>query len=127
MKNTSPAPVEEQPVEISATHPTRPQTRPPQPTLQELRQWVEEWSRENPHLTGRLERAAFLVLLRNVQEVAPNSYLVGAEDGLRDYAVVNGECECTDFQRHGVGHFCKHRLAVVFCERLGTKPLALES
>lgn len=94
------------------------QSHPTQPTLQELRQWVIRWSRENPHLTGRLEKAAFLVLLRDVQEVAPNSYLVGAEDGLRDYAVVDGECECTDFQRHGLGHLCKHRLAVAFVQRL---------
>ena len=88
------------------------------PTLKELRDWVVHASHENPHLTSRLEKAAFLVLLRNVQQVGPNQYLVGAEDGLRDYAVIDGQCECTDYLRHGFGHLCKHRLAVAFQERL---------
>ena len=36
---------------------------------------------------------------------------VGAEDGLRDYAV--------DYLRHGAGHNCKHRLALALSQALG--------
>ena len=35
-------------------------------TIRELRQIVEKASRSNPHLTSRLEKAAFLVLLRPI-------------------------------------------------------------
>lgn len=34
------------------------------PTIDQLRELVQQASRENPHLTSRLEKAAFLVLLR---------------------------------------------------------------
>ena len=46
-------------------------------------------------------------------------YRVGAEDGLRDYEVLNGHCECADYLRHGAGHHCKHRLALALCQKLG--------
>ena len=28
-------------------------------------------------------------------------------------AIRNGECECSDYVRHGKGHPCKHRLALM--------------
>jgi len=83
-----------------------------EPTIHHLRELVQQASRENPHLTTRLEKAAFLVLLRPLVSVGDDHYRVGAEDGLRLYEVLNGHCECTDYLRHGAGHNCKHRLAL---------------
>ena len=73
---------------------------------------LEGASAQRPHLTSRLEKAAFLVLLRPIRQVGQDTWLVGSEDGLRYYRVEEGECECTDYSRHGRGHPCKHRLAL---------------
>ena len=81
-------------------------------TINDLRELVQSASRNNPHLTSRLEKAAFLLLLRRVASVGKERYEVGSEDGLRKYRVVNGHCDCHDYVSHGVGHPCKHRLAL---------------
>ena len=74
------------------------------PTIDQLRDLVQQASRENPHLTSRLEKAAFLVLLRPLECLGDDHFRVGAEDGLRVYEVQNGHCECSDYLRHGAGH-----------------------
>ena len=89
------------------------------PTIDQLRELVHKASRENPHLTSRLEKAAFLVLLRPLVSMGDDRYRVGAEDGLRNYEVLNGHCECADYLRHGAGHNCKHRLALALYQKLG--------
>lgn len=89
------------------------------PTINQLRELVQRASRENPHLTTRLEKAAFLVLLRPLVSMGDDHYRVGAEDGLRNYEVLNGHCECADYLRHGAGHHCKHRLALALSQELG--------
>jgi hypothetical protein len=89
------------------------------PTIHKLRELVEQASRDNPHLTTRLERAAFLLLLRPIMMLGDHYYQVGSEDGLRHYEVLNGHCQCTDYVRHGVGHPCKHRLVLALHQRLG--------
>ena len=81
-------------------------------TIDSLRELVEQASHERPHLTSRLEKAAFLVVLRQIEICGPNYYRIGSEDGLRDYVVINGHCDCHDYVRHGPGHSCKHRLAL---------------
>ena len=82
------------------------------PKIEHLRKFVHRASRENPHLTSRLEKAAFLVLLRPVESQGEDHYRVGTEDGLRVYDVIRGHCQCSDYLRHGAGHPCKHRLAL---------------
>ena len=89
-----------------------------EPTIKRLRELVQNASRHDPHLTSRLEKAAFLVLLRPVEFVEEHRYRVGSEDGLRYYVVHNGHCECSDYLRHGPGHPCKHRLALAMDLRL---------
>jgi hypothetical protein len=89
------------------------------PTIYELRGLVEQASRDNPHLTTRLERSAFLLLLRPIVKLGDHHYQVGSEDGLRYYEVLNGHCQCADYVRHGTGHPCKHRLALALYHRLG--------
>ena len=86
--------------------------RTKEPTMHELRELVESANHDNPHLTTRLEKAAFLVLLRQIVVIGDDRYKITAEDGLRDYEIVNGHCECYDYIRHGAGHPCKHRLAL---------------
>ncbi|MEE9202923.1 MAG: hypothetical protein V3U31_07010 [Dehalococcoidia bacterium] len=83
-----------------------------------MRELVHRASRDNPHLTSRLEKAAFLVLLRPVLSLGDDHYRVGSEDGLKYYEVRNGHCACTDYVRHGPGHPCKHRLALTFHQTL---------
>ena len=80
--------------------------------LRALRKLVQKASRNNPHLTSRLEKAAFLVLLRPIVAVGERHYQIASEDGLRCYEVINGHCQCSDYVSHGVGHPCKHRLAL---------------
>ncbi len=81
-------------------------------TIAELRGLINDAAMRRPHLTGRLEKAAFLVLLRPIERLGTDIWRVGSEDGLRFYTVREGECECSDNQRHGSGHPCKHRLAL---------------
>ena len=88
------------------------------PTIRQLRDMVQRASRENPHLTPRLEKAAFLLLLRPIISLGDHHFQVGSEDGLRYYEVLNGHCQCSDYVRHGAGHPCKHRLALSFYHRL---------
>ena len=87
-------------------------------TIRELREIVEKASRDNPHLTSRLEKAAFLVLLRPIETLGEHHYQVRSEDGLMSYHVRNGHCECHDYVRHAPGHPCKHRLALAMYQRL---------
>ncbi len=94
-------------------------------TIEELRLLVEDASRARPHLTSRLEKAAFLLLLRPVEKVGSDEWRVGSEDGLRFYTVRDDACECSDYVRHGRGHLCKHRIAVFLhlsLEGTGRKP-----
>ena len=87
-------------------------------SVESLRTLVQQASRTNPHLTSRLEKAAFLLLLRPVVEVGQDRYRVMSEDGLRWYEIRDGHCECSDYSRHGPGHPCKHRLAISLKELL---------
>ena len=89
-------------------------------TVEELRRLVEGASARRPHLTSRLEKAAFLVLLRPIYRLRGDTWRVGSEDGLRFYWVRGGECECSDYLRHGSGHPCKHRLALFLYRSLGS-------
>ncbi len=91
------------------------------PSLDRLRELVHRGSRDNPHLTSRLEKAAFLLLLRPILSLGDQHFQVGSEDGLRCYEIVNGHCQCSDYLRHGPEHPCKHRLALSLNQRLGAK------
>ena len=61
--------------------------------IQRLRELVRRSSHRNPHLTTKLEKAAFLVLLRPVENVGDDHYRIGSEDGLRVYDVIMGHCQ----------------------------------
>ncbi|MCH7998032.1 MAG: SWIM zinc finger family protein [Chloroflexi bacterium] len=97
-------------------------------TIEELRELINGAATRRPHLTGRLEKAAFLVLLRPIERLGTDIWRVGSEDGLRFYTVREGECECSDYLRHGSGHPCKHRLALFLHRSLenGTREPAVQ-
>ncbi len=97
-------------------------------TIAELRGLINDAAMRRPHLTGRLEKAAFLVLLRLIERLGTDIWRVGSEDGLRFYNVREGECECSDYLRHGSGHPCKHRLALFLHRSLenGAREAAVE-
>ncbi len=81
-------------------------------TIEQLRWLIRDAAMRRPHLTGRLEKAAFLVVLRPIEHLNGDIWQVGSEDGLRFYTLRNGECDCSDYLRHGSGHLCKHRIAL---------------
>ena len=81
-------------------------------TVSLLRHYVGEIVQYNPRLTSRAEKAAFLVVLRHIEQIGPNLFLVESEDGLKAYEIENGHCNCYDYVNHGIGHPCKHRLAL---------------
>ncbi len=81
-------------------------------TIEELRLLIKDATMRRPHLTSRLEKAAFLMLLRPIERVDGDLWRVGSEDGLRFYRVRDAECECSDYVRHGSGHLCKHVIAL---------------
>ena len=79
---------------------------------------VDQASRDQPHLTSRLEKAAFLMLLTPIVSLGDRHYRIGSEDGLRNYEVLNGHCECSDYFRHSPGHPSMHRQALALPQRL---------
>jgi hypothetical protein len=81
-------------------------------TIERLRLLIRDAAMRRPHLTSRLEKATFLLVLRPIQHLSGDVWRVGSEDGLRFYMIRDGECECSDYLRHGRGHLCKHRIAL---------------
>ncbi len=98
-------------------------------TIEELRLLIKDAAMQRPHLTSRLEKAAFLLLLRPIERLDSDVWRVGSEDGLRFYTVRDGECECSDYARHGSGHLCKHRIALFLHRSMadGAEESAIES
>jgi len=84
-------------------------------TIERLRRLVEEGKRERPELASRLERAAFILLLRPILKEG-DGWRVGSEDGRRWHAIQGGRCSCQDFQHRGGP--CKHLLALELLARL---------
>ena len=81
-------------------------------TVSLLRHFVNEIIHNDPRLTSRAEKAAFLVVLRQIEQIGPNLFLVESEDRLKAYEIENGHCRCNDYANPGPGHPCKHRLAL---------------
>src|SRR3989442_15706276 len=90
-------------------------------SIDELRLLVESAAARRPQLTSRLEKAAFLVLLRPIYPLEGDVWRVTAEDGLRFYTVRRGERECWDYLRHGPGHPARHHLALFLHRALRPK------
>lgn len=81
------------------------------PAIEALRETLQSGSRENPHLTGRLEEPTFIVLLGRIERLDTRTCRVASEEALERYIVQSRQYECPDFVRHGEGRYWKHRLA----------------
>ena len=99
---------------VSSTDSThRPDNSPGSLTVAALRAMLERGRQRQPMLTGRLEKAAAIVVLRRI-EPREGGWLVESDSQEDMSYYVNdehGTCTCPDFQRAPLG-FCKHRLAV---------------
>ncbi len=86
--------------------------------LEDLQRTVSAFAQDRPHLASRVEHAAFLLLFRRILVLDETHCRVESEDSRRWYDVCGGQCSCEDYRRHGMGHFCKHLLAVALGEEL---------
>ena len=64
-----------------------------------------------PECNGRVEKAVALVLAGDVELLEGGKAKVASQsNGITQYVVCNGTCECKDFERAPSG-WCKHRIA----------------
>jgi hypothetical protein len=87
--------------------------------LADLQRIVSAFAQDRPHLASRLEHAASVLLFRHILVLDATHFRVESEDTRRWYDVCDGRCSCEDYRRHGMGHVCKHLLAVALGQELG--------
>src|SRR6266446_6962720 len=64
-----------------------------------------------PDCAGRVDKAVAIVLNGDVELLADGKAKVASQsNGMTEYVVCNGTCECKDFSRAPSG-WCKHRIA----------------
>lgn len=70
-----------------------------------------------PECNGRVDSAVKIVLAGDVELLADGTARVASQsDGQTIYRVVNGHCDCRDFEKAPHG-FCKHRLSAAIAKR----------
>jgi hypothetical protein len=70
-----------------------------------------------PESHGRIDKAVMIVLAGDVEMFQDGTARVASQsDGVTTYHVVNGHCDCKDFDRAPQG-WCKHRLAHAISRR----------
>ena len=70
-----------------------------------------------PESSGRIDRAVKLVLAGDVEVLADGTARVASQsNGTTAYQVVNGHCECRDFEK-APHQLCKHRLGAAIARR----------
>ncbi len=70
-----------------------------------------------PECNSRIERAVKLVLAGDVELLADGTATVASQaSGATVYHVVNGHCDCRDFEK-APHQFCKHRLSAAIARR----------
>jgi hypothetical protein len=73
-----------------------------------------------PEANGRIDAAVKIVLQGDVEILPEGKAKVASQsNGTTKYFLVNGTCECRDFEK-APGHFCKHRLAYGIFKRAST-------
>ena len=76
-----------------------------------------------PECSGRVEKAVAIVLSGDVELLPDGRARVGSQsNGEMIYRLVNGTCECRDFE-HAPGHWCKHKIAAGIAKRAGLPPV----
>lgn len=75
-----------------------------------------------PECNGRVDSAVKLVLAGDVELLADGTAKVASQSNDQTvYHVVNGHCDCKDFERAPHG-FCKHRLSAAIARRALEQP-----
>src|SRR5262245_7707921 len=70
-----------------------------------------------PECVGRVDLAVKLVLAGDVELLTDGtSKVYSASNGISQYHIVNGHCDCRDFAQAPHG-YCKHRLAAAIARR----------
>lgn len=78
-----------------------------------------------PDLASRVERAAFIILMRRIERNG-EVWLVESEcEPGKSYHVVGATCECPDFFHRAPDGQCKHRIAVSLLIHCGNRYEAL--
>lgn len=96
------------------------------PTIEQLRRTVAQASARNPELTGRIEKAAALLVTREVRYVGEGLYCVPSQEKPNtSYYVTLGvqapsqRCQCPDAQSgRAPNGFCKHSIAACLLKLL---------
>jgi hypothetical protein len=86
-------------------------------TTARIQQLVERHARWGED-RRRLERAAMIVLFRQILPQPDGSYLVESEEKPGTFHRVLDQCSCPDAQKRGVER-CKHVLAMLLARQLG--------
>jgi hypothetical protein len=92
------------------------------PALEDPQHIASVFAQDRSHLARRLKHATFLLLFRHILVLDETHFRVESEGTRRWYEVRDGQCTCEDYRRHGMGHFCKHLLAVALGQELGIIP-----
>src|SRR5262249_27490540 len=70
-----------------------------------------------PECSGRIDAAVKLVLAGDVELLADGTAKVASQsNGTTQYHVVNGHCDCRDFEK-APHQYCKHRLSAAIARR----------
>src|SRR5919108_3038880 len=70
-----------------------------------------------PECNGRVDSAVKIVLAGDVELLADGTAKVASQsNGTTAYHVVNGHCDCRDFEK-APHQFCKHRLSAAIARR----------
>jgi predicted nucleic acid-binding Zn finger protein len=82
-------------------------------TVDQLRTLVADLAREFPQAGQRVQHAAMIVLFRRCEQGEGRGWWVQSErDDEVEYIVLDDQCTCQDYQRHGHLSPCKHQLSV---------------
>jgi hypothetical protein len=86
------------PVATSVPHDRAPLTI----SVEALRQLVADLERDYPAAGQRVQHAAYIVLFRRCEQGEGRGWWVQSErDDEAEYIVLDGQCTCQDYQRHG--------------------------
>lgn len=96
-------------------------------TFSDVQVLIAEGKRREPELFSRLEKAAVILLLRELREVSGSPGVFDVESDTKSgkfhRVLATGVCDCIDFTRgrapvYGRQIWCKHNLAVFMQKRL---------
>jgi predicted nucleic acid-binding Zn finger protein len=87
-------------------------------SVAQLRALVADLEAQYPAAGQRVQHAAMIVLFRRCEQGEGRGWWVQSErDDEQEYMVLDSQCTCADYQRHGHLSPCKHQLSVKLAQR----------